>query len=97
MKGDNVEASNVQIETDKSQLAELELESGSKIKTACSSEASTSNQTAELQDPSSDAMRKTESAPLSLLKLWISLSPKIVNRLSELKKKNIRGPSKRLT
>ena len=97
MKGDNVEANNLQIETDKLQPLELELELGSEIKVACSGEASTSNQAAHLQGPSSNTLRKTESTPLSLLKLHVSPSPKIVNRLSELKKKNIRGPSKRLT
>ena len=97
MKGENLEANNLQIETDKLQSAELELESGSEINIAHSSEASTSNQAAQLQGPSSNTLRKTESTPLSLLKLRISPSPKIVNRLSELKKKNIRGPSKRLT
>ena len=96
MKGDNLEANTLQIETDKLQLAELKLESGSEIK-ECSDGTSTSNQAADLQGPSNNASRKTESTPLSLLKLRISPSPKIVNRLSELKKKNVRGPSKRLT
>ena len=102
IKGDNLEVNTLQIDTDKpptdkSHSAELELESGSEIKVARSSEASTLNQAAQFQGPSSNASEKTESALLSLLKLCISLSPEIVNRLSELKKKNIRGPSKRLT
>ena len=49
------------------------------------------------QGPSSDSSKKTESAPLSLLKLCVSPTPKIVNRLSKIKKKNTRGPCKRLT
>ena len=93
MKGDNLEANNLQIETDKSQLAELE--SGPEIKEH-SSETSILNQAAHHQGPSKNAVRKTESAPFSLLKLYISPTPKIVNRLSEIKKKNTRGPSKRL-
>ena len=98
MKGDSLKANNLQIETNKLQLAELEseLESGPEIKEH-SSEASNSNQTAHLQGPSHNASRKPESALLSLLKLHISPSPKIVNWLSEIKKKNTRGPSKRLT
>ena len=90
MKGDKLEANNLQI--DKLQLAE----SGQEIKEH-SSETSMSNQAAHLQGPSSNASKKTESTPLPLLKLRIFPSPKIVNRLSELKKKNTRGPSKRLT
>ena len=100
MKGENLETNNLQIDkpqTDKLQSSELKLESGSEINVAHSSVASTSNQAAQLQGPSSNAARKTESTPLSLLKLCISPTPKIVNRLSQLKKKNIRGPSKRLT
>ena len=94
IKGENLEANNLQIETDKSQLAELE--SAQEIKEH-SSETSILNQAAHLQGPSKDASRKTDSAPLSLLKLRISPTPKIVNQLSEIKKKNTRGPSKRLT
>ena len=105
MKGENLEICNLKTDkqkinkpqTEKSQSHELKLESGSEINMARSSEASTSNQAAQLLGLSSNATRKTESAPLSLLKLHVSPSPKIVNRLSELKKKNIRGPSKRLT
>ena len=81
MKGENLEVNNLQIDKDK-------LPTG---------QASTLKQTALLQSPSSKTARKTESALLSLLKLRVSPSPKIVNRLSQLKKKNIKGPSKRLT
>ena len=49
------------------------------------------------QGPSKDASKKTESTLLSLLNLRVSPTPKIVNRLLEIKKKNTRGPSKRLT
>ena len=92
MKGEN-------LETDKSQLPELELES--ELKVARSSEhsgqVSTSDQTAQLQGSSSNVTQsKTEGAPLPLLKLRVSPTPKIVNRLSQLKKRKIRGPSKRL-
>ena len=100
MKGEDLDMCNLQIDklhTEKSQSSELKLELGSEINIACSSEASTLNQAAQLQGPSSNTMRKTESAPLTLLKLHIFPSHKIVNRLSEIKKKNIRGPSKRLT
>ena len=55
------------------------------------------HQAAQVQGPSRVALKKTESALLSLLKLQVSPTPKIVNRLSEIKKKNTRGPSKRLT
>ena len=71
MKGENLETNNLQIDkpqTDNSQSPELKLESVSEINVAHSSEASTSNQTAQLQGPSVNATRKTESAPLSLLK-----------------------------
>ena len=55
------------------------------------------SQVALVNGPSSKAVKKTESAPVSLLKLRASPTPQIVNRLSELKKQKIRGPSKRLT
>ena len=90
MKGDKFKANNLQMETDKLQLAELELESGPEINTAHSGEASALNQAAHLQGPSIDALRNTESTLLSLLKLRISPSP-------ELKKKNTRGSCKGLT
>ena len=84
MSREDLEAHNLQKEIVKSQAAELELEKGTVL-----------NQAA--QGPSSDASKKTESALLSLLKLRVSPTPKIVNRLSEIKKKNTRGPCKRLT
>ena len=93
MSRDELEARNLQKEIDKSQAAELELELEKEIKKGTTEIVS--NQTA--QGPSSTAARKTESALLSLLKLHISPTPKIVNRLSEIKKKNTTGPSKRLT
>ena len=98
MKGENLEINKLQ--TEKSQLPELELES--ELKVACSSEhsgqVSTLDQTAQLQGSSSNLTQsKTEGAPLPLLKLHVSPTLKIVNRLSQLIKKKIRGPSKRLT
>ena len=98
MKGEILETNRLQI--DKSQLYELESES--EVKAASSSEyshqVSTSDQTAQLQgSPSNVTQSKTKGAPLPLLKLRISPTPKIVDRLSQLKKKKIRGPSKRLT
>ena len=93
MSRDELEARNLQKEIDKSQAAELELELEKEIKKGTTEIVL--NQTA--QGPTSTAAKKTESAPLSLLKLRISPTPKIVNRLSEIKKKNTRGPSKRLT
>ena len=88
----DLEAKNLQKEIDKLRAAELKLELESQSET---SGVSTLNQAA--QGPSSSALKKTESVPLSLLKLHVSPTPKIVNQLSEIKKKNIRGPSKRLT
>ena len=83
MSRDVLEAHNLQKEIVKSQAAELDLEKRIVL-----------NQAA--QGPSEDT-KKTESAPLSLLKLRVSPTPKIVNRLSEIKKKNTVGPYKRLT
>ena len=91
MSREDLEANNLQKEIVKSQAAELELEKEIKEGT----NEIVLNQIA--QGPSSDASKKTESVPLSLLKLRVSPTPKIVNRLSEIKKKNTRGPSKRLT
>ena len=68
----DLEAQNLQKEIVKAQAAELELEKRIVL-----------NQAAE--GPAKDA-KKTESAPLSLLKLRVSPTPKIVNRLSEIKK-----------
>ena len=73
MSRDELEARNLQKEIDKSQAVELELEKEIKKGTT----EIVLNQTA--QGPSSTAARKTESTPLSLLKLHISPTPKIVN------------------
>ena len=90
MSRDDLEAKNLQKDIEKSQKAEFKLELESGI-----NQVNNLNQAA--QGPSKDASKKTGSAPLSLLKLCVSPTPKIVNRLSEIKKKNTRGPSKRLT
>ena len=90
MSREDLEANNLQKDIDRSREAEFKLGSESE-----NSQVSTLNQAA--QGPSRDTSKKTESAPLSLLKLHISPTPKIVNQLSEIKKKNTRGPSKRLT
>ena len=82
MSRDDLEAQNLQKEIVKAQEAELDLEKKFVL-----------NQAA--QGPAKDA-KKTESAPLSLLKLRVSPTPKIVNRLSEIKKKKTVGPCKRL-
>ena len=105
MKRENLEMNKSQInklQTDMSQAPELKLDSESEIKVAHSSEhsgqVSTLDQTTQLQGSSSNAiLRKTEGELLPLLKLHVSPTPKIVNRLSQLKKRKIRGPSKRLT
>ena len=94
MSRDNLEAKKLLKDIDRSKETELKLELGSQFE---SSQVCTSNQAAQVHGPFSSASKKTESTPLSLLKLRISPTPKIVNRLSELKKQNIRGPSKRLT
>ena len=90
MSRDDLEAKNLQKDIEKSWKDEFKLELESE-----SSQVNILNQAA--QGPSKDASKKTESTPLSLLKLHVSPTPKIVNRLSEIKKKNTRGPSKRLT
>ena len=82
MSRDDLEAHNLQKEIVKAQAAELDLEKRIVL-----------NQAA--HGPAKDA-KKTESAPLSLLKLRVSPTPKIVNRLSEIKKKKTVGPCKRL-
>ena len=92
MSRDDLEANRLQKEIDRSRETEVKLELGSQLE---SSQVGTSNQAA--QGPSSSTSKKTESALLSLLKLHVSPTPKIVNRLSELKKQNNRGPRKRLT
>ena len=94
MSRDDLEAKNLQKDIDRSRETELKLELGSQPE---SSQVCTSNQAAQVHGPSRSALKKTESTPLSLLKLRISPTPKIVNRFLEIKKKNTRGPSKRLT
>ena len=91
MSREDLEANNLQKDIANSQIAEIEL--GKEIKKATN--GIVLNQAA--QGPSKDTLKKAESAPLSLLKVRVSPTPKIVNRLSEIKKKNTRGPSKRLT
>ena len=90
MSREDLEANTLQREINRSweaeQKLELENNKGSKL-----------NQTAQVNGPIKNASNKTESAPLSLLKLHVSPTPNIVNRLSEIKKKNNRGPCKRLT
>ena len=93
MSREELEANNLKKDIDGSQAAELELELEKEIKKGTT--ANVLNQAA--QGPSSTTARKTESTPFSVLKLRVSPTPKIVNRLSETKKKNTRGPSKRLT
>ena len=94
MSRDDLEAKNLQKEIDKSWAVELKLELDTESE---SSAAGSSDQAAQVHGPFSSTSKKTESTPLSLLKLWVSPTPNIVNWLSELKKKNTRGPSKRLT
>ena len=83
MSRDDLDAHNLQKEIAKSQAAELELEK--EIKKGRNEIVL--NQAA--QGPSKDALIKAESTLLSLLKVCVSPTPKIVNRLSEIKKKNI--------
>ena len=88
MSRDDLEATKLQKEIDKPQTVELretelKLELGSQLE---SSQVCTSNQAAQVHGPSSSALKKTESTLHSLLKLRVSPTPKIVNRLSELKK-----------
>ena len=101
MKGENLETDKLQLQIEKLQSPELKLESGSELSVAssgeCSGQPSISDHTAQPKGPSKNATRQTEGAPLPLLKLRISPTPKIVNGLSQLKKKKFRGPSKRLT
>ena len=66
MSREDLEAHNLQKEIVKSQAAELELEKEIVLKQAT-------------QGPSKDASKKAESAPLSLLKVRVSPTPKIVN------------------
>ena len=90
MSREELEANKLQKDIDR--LREVELKLGSQSENR---QVRTLNQAA--QGPPRDTSTKTESAPLSLLRLRVSPTPKIVNRLSELKKKTTRGPSKRLT
>ena len=76
MNKDDLETKNLQKEIDKSRAAEIKLELESQSET---SKVSTSNQAAQVHGPSSSASKKTESASLSLLKLHVSPTPKIVN------------------
>ena len=90
MSREDLEANKLQREINRSREVEqkLELENN---------KGSNLNQAAQVNGPTKNASKKTESAPLSLLKLRVSPTPNIVNRLSEIKKKNTRGPCKRLT
>ena len=90
MSREDLEASKLQREITRSREVELKLELEN-------SHACNLNQAAQVNGPTKNASKRTESAPLSLLKLRVSPTPKIVNRLSEIKKKNTRGPCKRLT
>ena len=88
------------MQTNKSQSSELEseLELEAALSSEHSGQVSTSDQTAQLQGLSSNVPQsRTEGVPLPLLKLHVSPTSKIVTRLSQLKRKNLRGPSKRLT
>ena len=101
IKGENLEMNKLQIDKlqiDKWQIPELKLESESESEVTLSSkhsgQVSTLEQTAQLQGSSSNATQtKTEGEPLPLFKLCISPTPKIVNILSQLKKRKIKGPS----
>ena len=90
MSREDLEASKLQREINRSWEVELKLELEN-------SQMCNLNQAAQVNGPTKNALKRTESALLSLLKLRVSPTPKIVNRLSEIKKKNTRGPCKRLT
>ena len=94
MSREDFEATKLQKEIDRSRESKLKSEIGPQSE---NSQVCTPNQAAQVHGPSSSALKKTESTPLSLLKLCVSSTPKIVNRLSKIKKKSTRGPSKRLT
>ena len=91
MSREDLETNNLQKDIAKSQVAEIEL--GKEIKKGTNEIVL--NQAA--KGPAKDASKKAESTLLSLLKVRVSPTPKIVNQLSEIKKKNTRGPCKRLT
>ena len=90
MSREDLEANTLQREINRSREVEKKLEFEN-------NKGSNLNQAALVNGPTKNASKKTESAPLSLLKLRVSPTPNIVNRLSEIKKKNTRGPCKRLT
>ena len=90
MSREDLEANKLQREINRLQEVEQKLESEN-------NKVCNLNQAAQVNGPTNNASNKTESAPLSLLKLRVSPTPNIVNRLSEIKKKNTRGPCKRLT
>ena len=90
MSREDLEANKLQREINRSREVEQKLESEN-------NQVCNLNQAAQVNGPTKNASKKTESAPLSLLKLRVSPTPNIVNRLSEIKKKNTRGPCKRLT
>ena len=90
MSREDLEANKLQREINRSREVEQKLELEN-------SQVCNLNQAAQVNGPTKNASKKTESAPLSLLKLRVSPTPNIVNRLSEIKKKNTRGPCKRLT
>ena len=90
MSREDLEAIKLQREINRSREVEQELESEN-------NKVCNLSQAAQVNGPTRNASKKTESALLSLLKLRVSPTPNIVNRLSEIKKKNTRGPCKRLT
>ena len=90
MSREDLEANMLQREINRSREVEQKLELENK-------KGSNLNQAAQVNGPTKNTSKKTESALLSLLKLRVSPTPNIVNRLSEIKKKNTRGPCKRLT
>ena len=91
MSREDLEANNLQKDLDTSKASEVELDR--KIKKGTNEIVL--KQAA--QGQTRDTSKKTETTPLSLLKVQVSPTPKIVNRLSEIKKKNTRRPCKRLT
>ena len=90
MSREDLEANKLQKEINRSREIELKLELEN-------NQGCNLNQAAQVNGPTKNASKKAESALLSLLKLRVSPTPNIVNRLSEIKKKNTRGPCKRLT
>ena len=83
MKGENLEVNESQINKSQSSELELKLELEAAPSGEHSGQVSTSDQTAQLQGLSSNIPQsRTEGAPLPLLKLHVSPTLKIVNRLS---------------